>query len=140
VRRTLQTVDRKRLNADGTEPTMVMHGVTIPRPVDVKARTRIGKEITVDPTDTDEGYTAEMFSATDVLEYTAPEEKLDALRAAVKTAGIQRIARMSGVPRSKVQAFVNEGTMPHPSTIAKIAPALRGALLTKVAWRANSGL
>jgi hypothetical protein len=35
--------------------------VTIPRPVEVRLRTRIGKEITVDPTDTDEDYTAEML-------------------------------------------------------------------------------
>ncbi len=69
VQRTLRTVDRKRLNADGSEPSTVMRGVTIPRPVHVKSRTRIGKEITVDPTDTDEDYTAEMLSATDVLEY-----------------------------------------------------------------------
>ena len=77
-----------------------------------------------------------------IFQYMSPAfgRVIDALRAAVKAAGIKRIARMSGVPRSKVQAFVNEGTMPHPSTIAKIAPALRGALLTKVAWRANSGL
>jgi len=84
VQRTLQTVERKRLNAGGSEPTTVMHGVTIPRPVHVKSRTRVGKEITVDPTDTDEDYTAEMLSATDVLQYRSPEEKLDALRAAVR--------------------------------------------------------
>jgi DNA-binding phage protein len=117
-------VDRKRLNADGSEPTMVMRGVTIPRPVHVKSRTHIGKEITVDPTDTGEDYTAEMLSATDVVEYRNPEEKLDALRAAVRVAGIKRIARLSGVQRSKVQAFVNQGATPHPSTIAKIEAAL----------------
>jgi hypothetical protein len=54
VQRTLQTVDRKPLNADGSEATMVMHGVTIPRPVHVKLRTRIGKELTADPTDANE--------------------------------------------------------------------------------------
>jgi DNA-binding phage protein len=124
VERTLQTVDRKRLNADGSEPNTVMHGVTTPRPVHVKLRTRIGKEITVDPTDTDEDYTAEMLSATDVLEYRNSEEKLDALRAAVRAAGIKRIARMSGAPRSKLQAFVNQGTTPQPSTIVKIEAAL----------------
>ena len=88
VQRTLQTVDRKRLNADGGEPTTVMHGVTIPRPVHVKLRTRIGKEITVDPTDTDEDFTAEMLSATDVLQSSNRYEKVDRLRVAVKAAGI----------------------------------------------------
>jgi hypothetical protein len=36
------------------------------------------------------------------LEYRNSEEKLDALRAAVRAAGIKRIARMSGVPRSQL--------------------------------------
>jgi len=31
---------------------------------------------------------------------------------------------MSGVQRSKIQAFVNQGTTPHPSTIAKIEAAV----------------
>ena len=101
----------------------MMHGVTIPRPVHVKSRTRIGKEITVDPTDTDEDFTAEMLSATDVLEYRTPGEKLEALRGAVKAAGIKRIARAAG-SRSQIQAVVNEGKTPHESTIAKIEAAL----------------
>lgn len=103
-----------------------MHGVTIPRPVHVKVRTRIGKEITVDPTDTDEDFTAEMLSATDVLEYRNPEEKLNALRAAVKEAGIKRIARISGVPRSQLQAFVNRRSALNPANIAKVENALAG--------------
>jgi DNA-binding phage protein len=98
--------------------------VTIPRPVHVKSRTRIGKEITVDPTDSDKDFTAEMLNATDVVEYRNPEEKLDGLRAAVRAAGIKRIARLSGLQRSKVQAFVNQGATPHPSSIAKIEAAL----------------
>jgi hypothetical protein len=48
LQRTLQTVDRKRLNAEGSEHTIVMDDVTIPRPAQVKLRTRIGKEITGD--------------------------------------------------------------------------------------------
>jgi hypothetical protein len=85
-----------------------------------------GKEITVDPTDTDEDYTAEMLSATNVLAYRSPEEKLEALRAAVVAARIKRVARISGVPRSQLQAFVNQGTTPHPSTVAKIEAAVKG--------------
>jgi hypothetical protein len=69
------------------------------------SRTRIGKEITVDPTDSDEDFTAEMLSATDVLQYRSPAEKLEVLRAAVEAAGIKRIARTSGVPRSQLQAL-----------------------------------
>jgi len=65
-----------------------------------------------------------MLSATNVLEYRSPEEKLKALRVAVRAAGIKRVARMSGVARSKLQAFVNDGTTPHPSTILKIEAAL----------------
>ena len=115
-----------------------MHGVTISRPVHVKSRTRIGKEITVDPTETDEDYTAEMLSATDVLQYRDPEEKLEALRAAVIAAGIKRIARISGVARSQLQAFVNQGTTPLPSTVAKIEAALQSPLAdgsgTRLGW------
>jgi DNA-binding phage protein len=69
-------------------------------------------------------YTAEMLSATDVLAYRSAEEKLDALRAAVRAAEIKRVARISGVQRSKLQAFVNQGATPHPATIAKILEAL----------------
>ncbi|MGA8533785.1 MAG: hypothetical protein WB615_06735 [Candidatus Tumulicola sp.] len=99
--------------------------MTIPRPVHVKSRTRIGKEIIVDPTDSDEEYTAEMLSATNVLECPNSEERLDALRTPVRAAGIKRIARKSGVQRSKAQAFVNQGVSQHPSTIVKIEAALR---------------
>jgi DNA-binding phage protein len=69
-------------------------------------------------------YTAEMLSATDVLAYRSAEEKLDALRAAVRAAEIKRVARIGGVQRSKLQAFVNQGATPHPATIAKILEAL----------------
>ena len=124
VQRTLRTVDRKRLNADGSEPTAVMHGETIPRPVHVNLRTRIGKEITVDPTDTDEDFTAEMLSATNVLAYRSPEEKLQDLRGAVIAAGIKRVARISGVPRSQVQGLVNQKCSPNDATVAKIEAAL----------------
>jgi DNA-binding phage protein len=87
-------------------------------------RTRIGKEITVDPTETDEDYTAEMLSATDVLEYRDREEKLAALRAAVRAVGIKRVARIGGAPRSQFQGFVSGRTTPNAKTIAKIEAAL----------------
>jgi DNA-binding phage protein len=99
--------------------------VAIPRPVRVTSRTRIGKEITVDPTDTDEDYTAEMLSATDVLEYRDPEQKLEVLRAVVRAAGIKRVARVSGVPRSQHQRFVNRRTTPNTANIVKIEAALQ---------------
>lgn len=125
VQRTLQTVGRKRLNADGSEPSTVMQGVTTPRPVRVRSRTRIGKEIIVDPTDTDEEFTAEMLSATDVLEYRDSEERLEGLRVAVMSAGIKRIARISEVPRSQLQGLANRKTTPNAATIAKIEAALQ---------------
>jgi hypothetical protein len=46
------------------------------------------------------------------------------LRAAVWAAGIKRIARISDVERSKLEAFVNQRTLPHCATIAKIDRAL----------------
>jgi DNA-binding phage protein len=103
-----------------------MRGVTIPRPVHVRFRTHIGKEITVDPTDTDEDYTAEMLSATDVLEYHDEREKLNSLRAEIRALGVNAVARESGVSPSRVQAFVNEGARPHPETIAKLRRAADG--------------
>jgi hypothetical protein len=50
--------------------------------------TSIGKEVIVDPTDSDEGLTAEMLSETSTIEYANPGEALDALRARVREAGI----------------------------------------------------
>ena len=47
----------------------------------------------------------------------------DALRAVVRAAGIKRVARISGVPRSKVQAFVNQGAVPQRKTVAKLEAA-----------------
>jgi hypothetical protein len=66
-----------------------------------------------------------MISATNAVEYRTPEEKLAALRAAVGAARIKRIARISGVPRSQLQSFVNGKTTPNAATIAKIEAALR---------------
>jgi hypothetical protein len=62
------------------------------RPVRVEWITAIGKEVIVDPTDTDEGLTAEMLSETSVLEYHDPAERLDQLRAAVRVAGGKPVA------------------------------------------------
>ena len=66
----------------------------------------------------------EMLSAKDVLEYGNSEERLDALRTAVRAAGIKRIARMSGVARSRLQGLVNRKTTPNAATIMKIKTAL----------------
>jgi hypothetical protein len=84
VEKTLRRVDRKRLNADGSEPVTVMRGLTIARPVRVQSITRIGKELTADPTDTNEDYTAEMLSASDVVRYVDPQERFEPLRAAIR--------------------------------------------------------
>jgi DNA-binding phage protein len=94
--------------------------------VRVETKTAIGKEVIVDPTDTDEGLTAEMLSATEVVIYENATKRLDGLRAKIRAAGIKPVARDSGVSRSQIQAIVNEGNMPHQSTIAKLEAALDG--------------
>lgn len=125
IRSSLRGVQRKRLYADGSElNSAAMRGITIPRPVRVESMTRIGKEIIVDPTDTDEGLTAELLSATSVLEYHDPSDKRDDLRARIKFVGVSRVARESGVSRSTVKAFVNQGTMSRRSTISKLESAI----------------
>jgi K+-transporting ATPase c subunit len=58
-----------------------------------------------------------------------PLSSLDPDISLVRAAGIKRIARISGVQRSKVQAFVNQGATPHSSTILKIEAPLRGVVL-----------
>jgi hypothetical protein len=58
-----------------------MRGLTIARPIRVESVTLIGKEVIVDPTDNDEGLTAEMLSETSTIEYVNPGEGLDVLRA-----------------------------------------------------------
>jgi hypothetical protein len=92
-----QSVELKRLRADGAEPTPhTMRGLTIPRPVRVVSIEHIGREVIVDPTDANEDVTAEMLSATEVLMYENAAEKLDALRAKIRAAGIKSAARESG--------------------------------------------
>ena len=92
----------------------------------VEIQAAIGKEVIVDPTDTDEGLTAEMLSATEVLIYENATEKLEALRTKIRATGVKLVARASGVSRSEIQAIVNEGRIPHESTIAKLEAVLDG--------------
>jgi hypothetical protein len=73
----------------------------------------IGKEVIVDPTDSDEGLTAEMLSTTEVLIYEKAITRLDVLRAKIRATGIKPVARDSGVSRSQLQAIVNGGKTPH---------------------------
>lgn len=118
-------VELKRLCADGEEPNpQNMRGLTMPRPVRVESVTHVGKEIIVDPTDTAEDLTAEELAVTAQVEYHDVGAFQDALRARIKAAGISRVAKVSGVSRSTVQAFVNRGGRPHSSTIAKLLAAL----------------
>jgi hypothetical protein len=63
-----QSVELKRLCADGAEPTpQTMRGLTVPRPVRVASVEHIGKEIIVDPSDASDDSTAGMLSAAEVL-------------------------------------------------------------------------
>jgi DNA-binding phage protein len=122
---TLDSFEVKRLSADGTEPSQeLMRGLTIARPVRVEFVTPIGKEVIVDPTDTDEGLTAEMLSATAVLEYQDPNKRLEQLRAKIRQIGLSVVARESGVSRSQIKAFLNQGTTPHRSTITQLTAAV----------------
>jgi hypothetical protein len=123
---TLDSFEVKRLCANGDEPgEHTMRGLTIPRPVRVEWITAIGKEVIVDPTDTDEGLTAEMLSETSVVEYHDPAERLDRLRAAVRAAGIKTVARETELSPRHLREFVNQKTTPLHSSIAKIDAALQ---------------
>lgn len=125
IRSTLQGFEHKRLCADGGEPSLATRGLTISRPVQVKSKTAIGKEVIVDPTDADEGLTAEMLSETSVQEYVDQDDRLDGLRARIQALGIRGVARTSGVSRWHLQEFVNHGTTPHQSTIERVEAALK---------------
>jgi hypothetical protein len=128
IRSTLQGVERKRLAADGSVPTRQTRGLLIPRPVRVETKTAIGKEVIVDPTDTDEGLTAEMLGATEVLEYENLSERVDALRAKIRAFGDNKqLAKESGLSDRALRAIVNQGVLPHKSTIEKLEAALRAA-------------
>jgi hypothetical protein len=120
IRSTLKGAERKRLAADGSVPTRSTRGLLIPRPVRVDFITPIGKEVIVDPTDTDEGLTSEMLGATEVLRYENLAERLDTLRAAIRLFGAKATARKSRVGLRTIQEFINEGTTPHPSTLEKL--------------------
>jgi hypothetical protein len=79
--------------------------------VRVELLTPIGKEIVVDPTDTDEGLTAETLGATETLEYHNPAEELEALRARITEASesLRAIAREARIDRRTIQRFVYQG-------------------------------
>ncbi len=123
---TLDSFEVKRLCANGEEPgEHTMRGLTIPRPVRVEWITAIGKEVIVDPTDTDEGLTAEMLSETNVVEYHDPADRLDRLRAAVRVARVKTVARESGFSPRHLREFLNKKTTPLGPTIAKIEAVLK---------------
>ncbi len=127
IRSTLQGAERKRLAADGTVPTRQTRELLIPRPVRVEQVTPIGKEVIVDPTDTDEGLTAEMLGATEVLEYHDQGERLDSLRVQITEVdeSLAAVAREAKIDRRTLQRFVNQGVTLHGSTIDKLEAAVR---------------
>ena len=85
----------------------------------------MGKEVIVDPTDTQEEVTAEQLNATDPVIYRDAQKRYAALRARIRAAGISIVAREANVSRATLKAFVNQGTVPRPSTVAKIEAALK---------------
>jgi transcriptional regulator with XRE-family HTH domain len=101
-----------------------MHDATIARPVRVGSITRLGKELTADPTDTNGDYAAEILCTSDVLRYIDPQDRFEPLRAPIRNAGIKAVARLSGVSRSQLQAIVNQKAIPSAATIAKIEAVL----------------
>jgi hypothetical protein len=128
IRSTLQGAERKRLAADGTVPTRQTRGLLIPRLVRVEHLTPMGKEVIVDPTDTNEGLTAEMLGATEVLEYENLSERVDALRAKIRAFGDNKqLAKESGLSDRALRAIVNQGALPRKSTIEKLEAALKAA-------------
>ena len=90
----------------------------------VESKVAIGKEVIVDPTDTDQGLTTEMLSATEVVIYENATEKVEALRAKIRATGVKLVARASGVSRSKLQAILNVGSMPYKAMVATPEAAL----------------
>jgi DNA invertase Pin-like site-specific DNA recombinase len=91
----------------------------------VEHLTPIGKEVIVDPTDTDEGLTAEMLGATQVLEYENLSERIDALRAKIRALGVKKIARGVDLSERALRAIVNQGAVPRKSTIEKLEAAAK---------------
>jgi hypothetical protein len=128
VRSTLQGAERKRLAPDGSIPTRQTRGLLIPRPVRVEHVAPIGKEVIVDPTDTDEGLTAEMLGSTAVLEYENLMDRIELVRAKIKAFGIKPVARASGISRSEIQVIANKGSIPRRSTLLRLEAALPDAL------------
>jgi DNA-binding phage protein len=121
-----QSVELKRLCADGSEPTpRTMRGLTIPRPVRVVSIEHIGKEVIVDPTDANEELTAQMLSETSVTEYHDAAQALDALRRQIREHGIRAVSREAAVSRRHLQEFLDGSTEPHSETISKVKAALR---------------
>lgn len=88
--------------------------------------TPIGKEVIVDPTDTDEGLTAEMLGATEILEYHDQGERLDSLRVQIMEAreSLAAVAREAKIDRRTLQRFVNQGVTLHESTIDRLEAAV----------------
>jgi DNA-binding phage protein len=122
---TLDSFEVKRLCADGSEPgPNTIRGLTIARPVRVQSVTSIGKEVIVDPTDSDEGLTAEMLSETSTIECVDLVEALNELRARVREAGVRNVSEKAGLSRHHIQGFLNAGTSPHLSSIAKLEEAI----------------
>lgn len=131
IRSALGGAERKRLCADGSEVLRRTRGLLIPRLVRVESKTAIGKEVIVDPTDTDEGLTPEMLSTTEVLQYRNPGDRVDRLRKAARTLGIKPLARASGVSRRHLQTIVNDGAVPHESMIQRLEAVIHARFASR---------
>jgi hypothetical protein len=125
------STELKRLLSNGEEPTREnVRGLTIPRPVRIESISdieHIGKEVIVDPSETEEGITAELLGETQVLMYEDHSRRLETLRTRIRGLGVTRVARASGVSRSQIKAFVNQGTLPRGATARKLEAAIKAA-------------
>jgi hypothetical protein len=122
-----QSIELRRLAVSGAEPTpATMRGLTIPRPVHAISISHLGKEVIVDPTDTSEDLAAEELNAIEPVIYRDEGQRIDDLRARVREAGVNRVARVAfAVSLRTIQRFVNRGTKVHVSKLAQIEAALQ---------------
>jgi hypothetical protein len=81
----------------------------------------------VQETDTDEGLTAEMLGATQVLEYESLAERANELRPTIRAIGIKRVAKAVELSDRALRAIANQDVSPRKSTIEKLDAALKGS-------------
>jgi hypothetical protein len=119
IHKTLFTMlERKRLPADGSEPTSAskQHGLTIPRPVDVKTITPIGKEIIVDVSEAPNELMSEELSKTETLLYKQPTSR-EVLYEKIRALGVRNVATETGIDAKRLSRILTGKAKPRDTTI-----------------------